>query len=98
MDALRDIILLICVLGVFAFGYFLMARLDMFLYENRKYIDNEDKAEEPSCVILTENTSDKEIIEEVSKFREKHKNIRIAIYDSGDPELPGCIEYRTDQK
>lgn len=83
MDALRDIVLVICVLGVFAFGYFLMACLDKFIYENRKYIDNDGKAEEPSRVILTDNASDEEIITEVHKFREKHKSICIAIYDSG---------------
>ena len=43
MEVWRDILLILCVLGVFVFGYFLLARLDKFLEENRKTIENENE-------------------------------------------------------
>lgn len=98
MEVWRDIILIISVLGVFVFGYFLMARLDKFLEENRKAIEKEEEKKEPSCVMLTEEMSDEDIVEEVKKFRETHKGTRIILYDSSDTELSESIEHHTDQK
>ncbi len=98
MDVLRDIILIISVLGVFVFVYFLMARLDKFLDENRKAIEKENEMKEPSCVMLTEEMSDEEIAEEVRRFREKHESTRIILYDSTDTELSESMEYHTERK
>ena len=39
----RDIILVAAVLGVMVFGFFVMKRLDKFLDENRKRIEQEEK-------------------------------------------------------
>ena len=49
----QDIILIVTVLGVMGFGFFVMKRLDKFLDENRKRIEQEEKKKEPSCVMLT---------------------------------------------
>ncbi len=98
MEVWRDIILIISVLCVFVFGYFLMARLDKFLDENRKAIEKEEEKKEPSCVMLTEDMSDEDIVEEIKKFREAHEKTRIVLYDSSDTELSESIEYHTDQK
>ena len=43
----RDIILVVAVLGVMVFGFFVMKRLDKFLDENRKRIEQEEKEKEP---------------------------------------------------
>ena len=43
MEVWRDVLLILCVLGVLVFGYFLMARLDKFLDENRKAIEKENE-------------------------------------------------------
>ena len=98
MEVWRDIILIISVLGVFVFGYFLMARLDKFLDENRKAIEKENEKEEPSCVMLTEELSDEEIAEEVRRFRSKHQGTRIMLYDSSDTELSESMKQHTAQK
>ena len=98
MEVWRDILLILCVLGVFVFGYFLMARLDKFLEENRKAIEKEEEKKEPSCVMLTEEMSDEDIVEEVKKFRETHEGKRIILYESSDTELSESIEHHTDQK
>ena len=98
MEVWREIILIVSGLGVFVFGYFLMARLDQFLEENRKAIEKEEEKKEPSCVMLTEEMSDEEIVEEVQKFRETHKGTRVILYDSSDTELSESIEHHTDQK
>ncbi|MBE6672742.1 MAG: hypothetical protein E7599_04395 [Ruminococcaceae bacterium] len=98
MEVWRDSILIISVLGTLVFGYFLMARLDKYLDENRKAIEKEEEKKEPSCVMLTEEMSDEDIAEEVRKFRETHEGTRIILYDSSDTELSESIEYHTDQK
>ena len=98
MEVWRDIILIISVLGVFVFGYFLMARLDKFLEENRKTIENENENREPSCVMLTEEMSDEEIATEVKRFRDKHASSRIVLYDSADTELSESMDYYADRK
>ncbi len=59
----RDIILVISVLGVMAFGFFIMKRLDKFLDENRKRIEQEEKKKEPRCVMSTTDLPDEELDE-----------------------------------
>ena len=94
MEVWRDILLILCVLGVFVFGYFLMARLDKFLDENRKAIEKENEKREPSCVMLTDSLTDDEILEEIRRFRNRHKESHILIYDSSQTEPPEEMEYR----
>lgn len=98
MEVWRDIALAISVLGVFVFGFFLMARLDKFLEENRKAIEKEEEKKEPSCVMLTEEMSDEEIVQEIRRFRETHEGTRIILYDSSDTELSESIEYHTTDR
>ena len=97
VEVWRDILLILYVLGVFVFGYFLLARLDKFLEENRKTIENENENREPSCVMLTEEMSDEEIATEVKRFRDKHASARIVLYDSADTELSESIDYYADR-
>ena len=97
MEVWRDILLILCIPGVFVFGYFLMARLDKFLDENRKAIEKEDEKREPSCVMLTEEMSDEEIATEVKRFRDKHASARIVLYDSTDTELSESMDYYEDR-
>ena len=97
MEVWRDIILIISVLGVFVFGYFLMARLDKFLEENRKTIENENENREPSCVMLTEEMSDEEIATEVKRFRDKHIGARIVLYDCLDTEWSESMDSYADR-
>ena len=98
MEVWRDILLILCVPGVFVFGYFLMARLDKSLDVNRKTIEKESEKREPSCIMLTEEMSDEEITDEVKRFREKHGSTRVLIYDSADTELSESMVYHTDRK
>jgi len=98
VEVWRDIVLGISVLGVFVFGYFLMARLDKFLDENRMAIEKENEKREPSCVMLTEEMSDEEIATEVKRFRDKHAGARIVLYDSSDTELSESMAHYADWK
>ena len=56
----RDILLVVAVLGVMVFGFFVMKRLDKFLDENRKRMEQEEKEKEPPCVMLTTDMTDEE--------------------------------------
>ena len=56
----RDIILVAAVLGEMIFGFFVMKRLDKFLDENRKRIQQKEKEKEPRCIMLTTDITDEE--------------------------------------
>ena len=93
MDVWGSIILILAMSGVFAFGFYLMTKLDKFLDENRKAIEKENESREPSCVMLTNSLTDDEILEEIRRFRNRHKESHILIYDSSQTELPEEMEY-----
>ena len=80
----RDIILLVAVLGVMVFGFFVMKRLDKFLYENRKLIEQEEKEKEPSCVMLTTDMTDEELIKNIRTYEKQRGDAYITLYQDED--------------
>ncbi len=51
---MRDMILILAVVGVFVYGYFLTAKLGKFLDESREAIEKESEEKEPNGFMLTE--------------------------------------------
>ena len=80
----RDIVLLITVLGVMGFGFFIMERLDKFLDENRKRIEQEEKKKEPRCVMLTTDMTDEELIKSIRTYEKQHGEAHISLYQDED--------------
>ena len=76
----RDIILVVAVLGVMFFGFFVMKRLDKFLDENRKRIEQEEKEKEPSCVMLTTDMTDEELIKNIRTYEKQRGDAYITLY------------------
>ncbi len=76
----QDIILIVAVLGVMVFGFFIVKRLDKFLDENRKRIEQEEKGKKPSCEMLTTDMTDKEVLEHIRTYEKKHGNANITLY------------------
>ncbi len=81
---IQDIILIVAVLGVMVFGFYIMKRLDKFLYENRKRIEQEENEKEQSCEMLTTDLSDEELVERIREYQRKHGNAQIALYHELD--------------
>ena len=79
----RDIVLLITVLGVMGFGFFIMERLDKFLDGNIKRIE-EEKGKEPSCVMLTTDMTDEELIKSIRTYEKQHGEAHISLYQDED--------------
>ena len=79
-----DIILVVAVLGVMVFGFFVMKRLDKFLDENRKRIEQEEKEKEPSCVMLTTDMTDEELIKNIRIYEKQRGDAYITIYQDED--------------
>lgn len=94
---MKEVLLLAVVLGAFVGGYFLMGKLEQILDENRKAIEKESEKKEPTCIMLTEELSEEEIVEEVKSFRAKHRGIRIVLLDCSDKEMPEFKEYESDR-
>ena len=69
----RDIILVAAVLGIMVFGFFVMKRLDKFLDENRKRIEQEEKKKEPSCVMLTTDMTDEKLIKKSAHMKRSRR-------------------------
>ena len=80
----RDIILVVSVLGVMVFGFFIMKRLNKFLDENRKRIEQAEKKKEPSCVMLTTDMADEELIKSIRTYEKQHGDAHITLYQDGD--------------
>ena len=78
----RDIILVVAVLGVMVFGFFVMKRLDKFLDENRKRIEQEEKEKEPSCVMLTTDMTDEELIKNIRTYEKRRGDAYITLYQN----------------
>ena len=80
----RDMILVVAVLGVMVFGFFVMKRLDKFLDENRKRIEQEEKEKEPSCVMLTTDMTDEELIKNIRTYKKQRGDAYITLYQDED--------------
>ena len=80
----RDIILVVAVLGVMVFGFFVMKRIDKFLDENRKRIEQEEKEKEPSCVMLTTDMTDEELIKNIRTYEKQRGDAYITLYQDED--------------
>ena len=80
----REIILVVAVLGVMVFGFFVMKRLDKFLDENRKRIEQEEKEKEPSCVMLTTDMTDEELIKNIRTYEKQRGDAYITLYQDED--------------
>lgn len=81
---MREVLLVLAVLLLFGYVYILMGKLDRFLSENRKSIEEKSGKTEPSRIMLTNDLSDEEILNEIRQFCVKHKNARIVIFDDMD--------------
>lgn len=81
---MREVLLVLAVLLLVGYVYFLMGKLDRFLSENRKSIEEKSGKTEPSRIMLTNDLSDEEILNEIRQFCVKHKNARIVIFDDMD--------------
>ena len=80
----RDIILAVAVLGVMFFGFFVIKRLDKFLDENRKRIEQEEKEKEPSCVMLTTDMTDERLIKNIRTYEKQRGDAYITLYQDED--------------
>ena len=79
---MAELLLIVCLLGIFAFGFYLMIRLGRFLDENRKALLRKNESCEPSEVLLPHGLSDSEILSEIHRFRETHGKVDIILSDS----------------
>ena len=84
----RDIILVVSVLTVMVFGFFIMKRLDKFLDENRKRIEQKKKEKTPSCVMLTTDMTDEELVKNIRTYEKQHGDAYITLYQD-EEELYG---------
>ena len=86
---MEDVVLIVGAAMIFLFGWFLMKRLDQFLAENRKRIEeaSEQQQHEP-CMHLVGDISPDELEETLSRFRSSHAHVDIVIYDSNQISFP----------
>ena len=78
---MAELLLIVSLLGIFAFGFYIMSRLDRFLEENRKALLKENESREPSEILLPQGLSESEILCEIRRFRKTHRNVDIILSD-----------------
>ena len=76
---MKYVLLTATVLAFFAFGYFLMDRIDRFLCENQ--IQNEESDSKSSQILLSPDLTDDEILKEIHGFKKNHSKTGILLYD-----------------
>lgn len=85
-----DVIVIVGTSLIFLFGWFLMKRLDRFLDENQKRMDETYEQREPEpCVHLDGDMSFEELEEAIARFRGSHAHVNIVIYGSEQIFFPG---------
>ena len=85
---MEDVVLIVGTAMVFLFGWFLMKRLDQFLAENQKRIEEETVQQQKPCLRLNGDISPDELDEALSRFRSSHTNVKITIYDPDEFPFP----------
>ena len=87
---MEDVILIIAVIAVMIFGFFIMKRLDVFLEENRKAIENE-REEECSPLEFIDAENYENMISGIENFKKSHKKAAIIIFDKKNRELTDTL-------
>ena len=85
---MEDVVLIVGISLIFLFCWFLMKRLDQFLVENQKRIEEETVPQQKPCVRLNGDISPDELDEALSLFRSSHAHVEIVIYDSEQISFP----------
>ena len=85
---MTDVVLIVVTSLMFLFGWFLMKRLDQFLAENQKRIEEETVQQQKPCLRLNGDISPDEMDEALSLFRSSHAHVEIVIYDSEQISFP----------
>ena len=86
---MEDVVLIAGTALMFLFGWFLMKRLDQFLAENQKRIEEVPEQQQPElCVHLVGNIPPDKLEETLSRFRSSHAHVEIVIYDSEQISCP----------
>ena len=85
---MEDVVLIAGSALMFLFGWFLMKRLDQFLAENQKRIEEETVQQQKPCLRLNGDISPDEMDEALSLFRSSHARVEIVIYDSEQISFP----------
>ena len=91
---MEDVILIIAVAAVMIFGFFIMKRLDVFLEENRKAIEKEQK-EECSPLEFIDAGNYENMISGIENSKKSHKKAAVIIFDK---ENRGLTDVLNDYK
>ena len=86
-----DVILIIAVAAVMIFGFFMMKRIDVFLEENRKTIEEEQEERCSSPIEFIDMENDENMISEIENFKKSHKTVAIVIFDGENRELTNIL-------
>ena len=85
---MEDLVLIVGTSLIFLFGWFLMKRLDNFLDENQKRIEEETEQQPEPSVWLNGDISPDEFEELLSQFRISHAHVKIVVYDPEQFSFP----------
>ena len=86
-----EVILVFAVIAIMIGGFFVMKRLDAFLEENRKAIEKENQKKEIPLMFLDSENNEK-AISDIELFRQKHRDVRIVVYDESEVDLTETIK------
>ncbi|MCR4675387.1 MAG: hypothetical protein K5675_10265 [Lachnospiraceae bacterium] len=76
---MKEVLLVLSALPFLGMGFYVMKKLDGFIFDREKPLEDESKLKEPFEVILSSDLSLAEIDHEIDKYRKKHSDFAIIL-------------------
>ena len=76
---IRNLILILAMLGLLPLGLLLMRRIDRYLDGNHPDMEEKKTGKGPRSIFLSEQSSDEEILQAIRDYRKNHEHLSIVI-------------------
>lgn len=95
---MEGVILLVAVFVIFVWCFVTVKHFDEFLADSFGSDFQNVEKKEPSCVVLTKDMTDEEIMEEIQYFRRHHQKMEIYLCENICDDLTAYLNINSDKK
>lgn len=95
---MEGVILIVAVFLIFVWCFIMVKHFDEFLTDSFGCDFQNVEKKEPSCVLLTKDMTDEEMMEEIQYFREHHQKMEIYLCENICDDLTAYLNINSDIK
>lgn len=88
---MKEVLLVLTVIGAVILGFFVMKRLDVFLEKNKK-TTKDKQANTHSDFIYLDHTSQEKMFEQLNEFKKEYPNVKVIAYDDSSERINKIVE------